>query len=193
VKALRLKLAAGVAVLGVAGVATAAVAHDRSRFDASLTGYEELPTLSTDGNGFFKASLSRGQDEIHYVLSYRGPWDGNATGAPSTVTQTHIHFGARATAPAGNISAFLCSNLNNGPAGTPPCPTVAGTVTGVITPAQVIGPANQGIAAGEFAELVRAMRAGATYANIHTVANPAGEVRGQIATDDDDDHHHGHD
>ena len=50
-KSLRVKLAVGVAVLGVAGVGTAAIAHDRSRFDASLTGYEEIPTLSTQGVG----------------------------------------------------------------------------------------------------------------------------------------------
>jgi CHRD domain-containing protein len=184
VKALRLKLAAGVAVLGVAGVATAAVAHDRSRFDASLTGYEETPTLSTQGHGFFKATISRGKDEIHYVLSYTGPFDANPAGG--TVTQAHIHLGAPAIA--GGVSAFLCTNLGNGPAGTPACPPNAGTVTGTITPAQVVGPAAQGIAPGEFAELVRALRAGAAYANIHTTAKPAGEIRGQISSDDDDRH-----
>ena len=181
---LRLKLAAGVAVLGVAGIGTAAIAHDNSRFDADLTGYEELPTLSTQGSGTFEASLNRGKDEIRYRLTYNGAFDGNATGAPSTVTQAHIHLGARAFS--GGIAAFLCSNLGNGPAGTPACPATDGTVTGVITPAQVVGPANQGIAAGEFAELVRALRAGAAYANVHTQTNPAGEIRGQISNDDDD-------
>ena len=48
-KSLRVKLAAGVAVLGVAGVGTAAVAHDRSRFDAALTGYEEVPDALDGG------------------------------------------------------------------------------------------------------------------------------------------------
>ena len=74
----------------------------------------------------------------------------------------------------GGISAFLCTNLGNGPIGTPTCPLTEGTVTGVITPATVVGPANQGIAAREFDELVRAIRAGATYANIHTTANTGG-------------------
>src|SRR6478735_5036074 len=152
---LRVKLAVGVAVLGVAGVGTAAIAHDRSRFDASLTGYEEIPTLSTQGVGTFDASINRGKDEIRYTLSYRGPFDAGSNGV---VTQAHIHLGARAVN--GNIAAFLCSNLGNGPAGTPACPA-EGTVSGTITPAQVIGPAAQGIAAGEFAELVRALRAGA--------------------------------
>jgi hypothetical protein len=49
----------------------------------------------------------------------------------------------------------------------------------------VIGPTGQGIAPGEFAELVRAIRAGATYANVHTDKHPTGEIRGHIQTDDD--------
>ena len=181
-KSLRIKLAVGVAVLGVAGVGTAAIAHDRSRFDAALTGYEEIPTLSTQGNGFFDASINRGKDEIRYTLSYTGPFDANPAGG--TVTQAHIHLGARAFN--GGISAFLCSNLGNGPAGTPACPETGGTVSGTITPEQVVGPGAQGIAAGEFAELVRALRAGAAYANVHTTTFPGGEIRGQISEGDDD-------
>ena len=181
-QSLRIKLAVGVAVLGVAGVGTAAIAHDRSRLSAGLSGFEEVPTLSTSGVGFFKASINRGQSEIRYTLSYRGPFDANPAGG--TVTQAHIHLGARAVN--GGISAFLCSNLNNGPAGTPPCPA-EGTVSGTITPAQVVGPAAQGIAAMEFGELVRALRAGAAYANVHTTTFAGGEIRGQIGADGDRD------
>ncbi len=178
---LRLKLAAGVAALGVAGIGTAAVAHDNSRFDANLTGYEEVPTLSTSGTGTFKAWINRGKDEIRYTLSYAGPFDANPAGG--TVTQAHIHLGARAFS--GGIIAFLCTNLGNGPAGTPACPAAPATVTGTITPPAVVGPAAQGIAPGEFAELVRALRAGAAYANVHTTTFPAGEIRGQISDDGD--------
>jgi hypothetical protein len=183
----RVKLALGVAVLGAAGIGTAAIAHDRSRFSASLTGYEEIATLSTSANGSFTARLNRGQDELRYTLSYRGPFDANPAGG--TVTQAHIHLGARGTN--GGISAFLCTNQGNGPAGTPPCPA-EGTVTGTITPAQVVGPANQGIQPaqagqpGEFAELVRALRSGVAYANVHTTTFMNGEIRGQISDRDDD-------
>jgi len=184
---LRLKLAAGVAVLGMAGIGTAAIAHDNSRFDANLTGYEEVPTLSTSGTGTFKAWINRGKDEIRYTLSYAGPFDANPAGGK--VTQAHIHLGAPAFS--GGIIAFLCTNLGNGPAGTPACPDAPSTVSGTITPASVVGPANQGIAVGEFGELVRALRAGAAYANVHTTTFPAGEIRGQISDNDDD--HHGRD
>jgi hypothetical protein len=49
------------------------------------------------------------------------------------------------------------------------------------------GAADQGLAAGDFAGLVRAIRSGATYVNVHTDARPAGEIRGQL-----DDRDRGH-
>jgi hypothetical protein len=53
-------------------------------------------------------------------------------------------------------------------------------VTGTLDASGVVGPAGQGIAAGEFAELLHAIRSGVTYANVHTNTWPAGEIRGQI-------------
>jgi hypothetical protein len=44
----------------------------------------------------------------------------------------------------------------------------------------VIGPLGQGVAAGEFAEVLAAIRKGVTYANVHSSRNPGGEIRGQI-------------
>jgi hypothetical protein len=80
---------------------------------------------------------------------------------------------------------FLCTNLGNGPEGTPPCPAAPATVTGTITPDQVTGlAAAQGIEAGEFDEVVKAIRAGKTYVNVHSVKWPGGEIRGQINDDD---------
>ncbi len=69
--------------------------------------------------------------------------------------------------------------------GTPVCPQT-GKVTGTITAANVIGPAGQGIAAGEFAEALRAVRKGVAYANVHSSKYPAGEIRGQIDGGGDD-------
>jgi len=67
----------------------------------------------------------------------------------------------------------------------PACPA-SGKVTGTVTATDVIGPAAQGIAPGEFAEALRALRAGMTYANVHSTKFPGGEIRGQIKDEDDD-------
>ena len=160
-----------VSLLAAVGVAVATGGRD---IREKLTGYEEIPTLSTPANGEFKVRISRFSEKIEYKLSYRG--------FETPVLQAHIHLGARAFN--GGISVFLCSNLPNPPAGTPACPTPAGTVEGTLEPADVIGPAGQGIAAGEFDELVDAIRAGVTYANVHSEARPGGEIRAQLEDDD---------
>jgi hypothetical protein len=180
-QSLRVRLAIGVAVLGVGGVTTAAIAHDRAKFRADLNGYEEVPAVSTDGNGTFRAQIARNADEISYSLTF-----GQLNSAPQ---QAHIHFGQERVN--GGISVWLCGNPSPPsivpPAGTQTCPP-QGTITGTITPANVVGPAGQGIAPGEFAELVRAMRAGVTYANVHSITQPGGEIRGQISDRDGGDH-----
>jgi hypothetical protein len=169
----RIQLAALVAIVAIASVvATTAIAGNGRNAKAVLDGYQELSpasSVSTVGNGEFKAKVR--SEEIQYELRY-GDLEGG------TVLFAHIHFGERATN--GGVSAFLC-----GGGSKPACPTQPATVTGTIVPSDVVGPTSQGIAPGEFDELVRAIRAGATYANVHTTQFPGGEVRGQISEDED--------
>lgn len=161
--------AAAVAALAVGSFALAG--SGTNHFKGDLSGYNEtLVALSTTGTGSFEAKIDEGAQEINYTLSYAD--------LEGTVAQAHIHFGA--SQQTGGISAFFCTNLGNGPAGTQPCPAAPATVTGTIRPADVIGPAGQGITAGEWGELVAAMRAGKTYANVHTSKYPGGEIRVQL-------------
>ena len=100
------------------------------------------------------------------------------------MTQSHIHFGQPSVA--GGISVWLCGNPPlTPPAGTALCPNPGdgAEVTGTLTAANVVGPVGQGIAAGEFAELIRAIRKGDAYANVHSTKFPGGEIRGQIHVD----------
>jgi hypothetical protein len=136
-----------------------------------LSGYAETPlALSSSAGGQFRMQVDSRTQEITWRLSY--------SDFGTTVTQAHIHFGS--PAQTGGISVFLCSNLGNGPAGTQPCPPAPATVSGTITPADVIGPTGQGIAPGEFTELIDAFHAGLTYVNVHSTAFPAGEIRAQL-------------
>jgi len=174
---------AGLAAVAIAATGLSAVAaadgdgeNGRAAFNERLSGYEEDPlVLSTTGTGQFSARIDSGANEISYTLSY--------SALEGTVLQAHIHLGGRAQS--GGISVFFCSNLGNGPAGTQACPPAPASISGTIRAADVIGPAGQGIVSGEFAELVRAMRAGATYVNVHSTLYPGGEIRAQL-----DDHDH---
>jgi hypothetical protein len=163
------------AALAATASGSAAVADDDSlsgrAVHVQLSGYQEDPlTFSTPATGRFLAQVDSRHQTITYWLSY--------SGFESDVQQAHIHFGGRSQS--GGVSVFLCSNLGNGPAGTQACPLRSGTVTGTLTPDSVIGPAAQGIAAGEFDELVAALRAGVTYANVHSMNRPGGEIRAQL-------------
>ena len=86
---------------------------------------------------------------------------------------------------AGGISIWLCGTpALPGPTGTPACGGPRdGTVTGTLTAAGVVGPNAQGIAPGEFAELVAAIKAGVAYANVHSSKFGSGEIRGQLSDD----------
>ena len=159
------------ALLVLATVVTVfAVAEGVRRFKGSLTGYEEVPAVSTVASGDFHATIDDNSNTIQWVLSYR-----DLEGA---VQQAHVHLGQPGVN--GGISVFMCTNLGNGPAGTQPCPAPPATISGTFTAGDVVGPNAQGIAPGEFDELVKAIRAGSTYANVHSTKFPGGEVRSQL-------------
>ena len=150
-----------VAMLCIPNLALAA----SQSFGARLIGGEETPSISTRAGGFFSATLNEAETELEYVLVYFE--------LEGTVSVAHIHFGQPGVA--GGIVAFLC-----GGGGKPACPASGTFLTGTVTAADVRDLAAQGFAAGEFSELVRAMRAGLSYANVHSNLFPAGEIRGQI-------------
>ena len=167
----RMIMAAAV-VLTCAAVAAAIVGG--FRFRGLLHGYNEVPAVSTVATGDFTARISKDESQIDYELTY--------SDLEGSVTQAHIHFGQPGVN--GGISVWLCGNPGPGvtpPAGTQACPPSPATITGTLTAANVVGPAAQGIAAGEFEELVNAIRAGKTYANVHSTKFPGGEVRDQLA------------
>lgn len=150
-----------------------------------LTGYEEVPSVSTTGNGRFSARINNDESEIQWELSY--------SDLEGAVQQAHIHFAQAGVN--GGISVFLCTNLGNGPAGTQPCPAPPATISGTIVAADVspnipatLDARNQGLGTGEIDELIAAIRAGSTYVNVHSTFRPTGEIRSQI--DGNNSHNH---
>src|SRR4029077_17886190 len=116
-----------------------------------------------------------------------------------TVTQAHIHFGK--ARDSGGIMVFFCTNLTP-PVGAPTpakCPlnsTDPAGLTGTFMKDDVVAIQGQNVNAMDFDALADALNSNTAYANIHTTALPAGEIRGQVHRDrrdrdhDHDDHHH---
>ena len=173
-------------VAGVAALATlfaAPVFAQKTTFTTNLVGYQETPlTINSTGSGEFMAKISKDGSSIDYQLTYRD--------LPTAITQSHIHFGRPALT--GGVVLFLCTNLGNAPASVPTpqlCPPSPATITGTLTAADVVAVPGQSIDAGTagFAEMVKAIRAGAAYANAHTTGHPSGEIRGALGHVDDEE------
>lgn len=164
-------------VISVAALALG-VTQGLRNFNEFLVGFEEVPAVSTSGHGEFRAQVDATNKAITYSLNY--------SDLEGAVQQAHIHLGQAGVN--GGISVFLCSNLGNGPNGTQPCPPSPATISGTITAADVspnipatAAARTQGLNTGEFGELLKAIRAGATYVNVHSTTWPGGEIRKQIA------------
>lgn len=165
----------------VSALAAVAAEKEKNHLRATLVGIEETPqTIITNATGNFTATLND-DSSFTFTLSYKN--------LSTPVVQAHIHIGATKTT--GGVAIFFC-----GPAGSPAhqtCPndaTNSGTVTATVAAADVIGPTAQGVTAGDFADVVRAIASGVTYVNVHTTSHPGGEIRGRVrqrGNDEDDE------
>ncbi len=174
-----------VLLVGVAGAKDKGKAKNPGTLiRADLIGVREVPAVSTVASGQFKATIVN-EAAIEYDLSF--------SGLESTVTQAHIHIGQKFVA--GGITLWLCqTGTNKDPTNlAPQCPQ-SGTVHGLLTEKNIVGPTAQGIAGGatggtvaEFAEILKLIRSVLTYANVHSTVSPSGEIRGQIKVNGQDD------
>lgn len=144
---------------------------------ASLRGFNEVPAIFSAGSGSFVATINEERTEIVYTLKYKD--------LQEDATQAHIHFGNVGTN--GGIVLYLCSNLGTGPAGTPSCPDREGEVSGTLDIDSVVSQTPQGIddTPKVLRNVIKSIRAGVTYVNVHSVRFPGGEIRGQVKLAED--------
>jgi hypothetical protein len=153
-----------IAVLAASLLAAPATHSQTERFSASLSGAEEVPPINTAGSGAFEMTIQQGT--ITFSLTF--------SDLSSPLGVAHLHFAP--TKVSGGVTIFLC-----GGGGQPDCPAAtSGTITGTITAANVTGPSAQGIAPGDLDSALAAVRAGLSYANMHTTNFGGGEIRGQV-------------
>ena len=155
--------------------------HDQDKktereFRAELKGRNESPLTLSAGQGTLELTVNEADTSVHFVLEY--------SGLLTPVAAAHIHVGQPNIN--GGVTVFFCGTV---PAGFParlPCPP-SGTVTGDFTAADVIGLTTQQLEVNNLPKLLAAIRAGKTYANVHTMTSPGGEIRGQIHDEKDKD------
>ena len=145
--------------------------HGGPQFEARLRGSNEVPPVSTNTTGKADFEFNRGKTELHFDLSVENG---------QRVQQAHIHC-----APAGQngpIIIFLAGFHDKGW-------DVDGNWIGdaTATDANITNTA----CGSTLAQIAEAMADGRTYANVHTVAHPAGETRGQIQSDGEGNDHGG--
>ena len=135
-----------------APAATLAVDPLTPAFGGPLDGAQEVPAIVTGATGEGTLVISADNTTIWYVIDY--------SGLSGPVVAAHIHVGAAGVG--GGVILPL----------TPSASPMVGTLTaadfmssGAIT---------------TFAEALAALKTGGTYFNLHTAANPGGEIRGQI-------------
>jgi hypothetical protein len=148
--------------LTVAVVITETIGGARN-FRAHLSGEEEVPPVDSKSRG---VAIFKGVDsqELEFQL---------VVANISNVTQAHIHCGSAGVN--GPVVVFLYDDqaaFRNHL-----------LIREVLTELDVIPtpPSTEcpnGVA--DFADLIAKMRSGETYVNVHTEANPGGEIRGQI-------------
>lgn len=169
-----LAVAAMLLILVSLGERAAADQGHGRRLSAALQAEQEVPAVSSGARGVITLDIDEQGQMIAYELSY--------SGLQTDVAQAHIHIAQPGVN--GGIVLWLCEGTSQSPLETtPPCPQ-DGSVSGILTAADVLGiggaNAGQQVSAGEFAEVVALIRKGLAYANVHTAASPGGEIRGQL-------------
>lgn len=174
-----------VALMAMAVVVTFTVRADEDdviRFRTRLTGFGEVPPKLVNGSGTFSGKLSADGHSISWTLTW--------TGLTGPAQVAHIHFGQPQNT--GTPVVFFCGGPT-GPNARPACPdgpNHSGSISGTWMAADVVAVPSQNVSAGDFAGLVKILRAHLGYANIHTALFGGGEIRGQVSVrlgDEDED------
>ena len=126
-------------------------------FVAPLDGGQENPPVDTNATGVAKFQLSKNGLSLGFKLIVANIED---------VVASHIHCGV--VGVDGPVGVTLFSDVPTSPNGT----LAEGTITAPN--------AGNGCGWADLNAVVAAMESGDTYVNVHTSANPGGEIRGQI-------------
>jgi hypothetical protein len=140
-----------IAALALAAAMTACTSPMTNTYKTTLAGANEVPAVTSTGTGTVTATL----DINTKVLTVTGSYE--KLSGPVVAPGAHIHGPADTTKTAGVLFALTYTESTT----TPGTGALAGTFT--LTDAQITE-----------------LNGGLYYVNLHTTANPGGEIRGQL-------------
>ena len=153
------------ALLGIVlvGLASGSAWAQSREMLAKLTGGEEAPTAVNSGAfGTATVNVDAGSGEITYTIRV---WN-----LPTGVVAAHFHVGAEKTPGPVIIDIPVPSNSSND-----------FTITGTTNVSNFVARPDQGIRSAN--DALQAILGENTYINVHSQANPGGEIRGQVKLD----------
>lgn len=152
----RLSLAlAGLFIL----VASSQAQAQTINFTAALSGANENPAVNTGSVGTGTVSLNLATQVVTYRI--------DVYNMPVGTTASHFHVGAQGTNGPVVVNFTVLANISNDYA-----------ITGTASAADLTQRAAQGINSWE--DFIQALLLGNIYMNVHSTANPGGEIRGQV-------------
>jgi hypothetical protein len=128
-------------------------------FTAALSGGNEVPGVSTGSVGVGTVSVNLATQVVTYRI--------DVYNMPVGTTASHFHVGAPGVAGPVVVNFTVAANISNDYA-------ISGTASAADLTAR---PAN-GINSWE--DFIQALQLGNVYMNVHSTANPGGEIRGQV-------------
>jgi hypothetical protein len=160
-----------VSLLALLVLSSTAYGEEARSFEAELTGAQEVPAVTTETEGEITVRFNRERTEAKFRLIVE---DGVA------VTMAHFHC-----APAGVNGPVIAFLFGNVPGGFDVDGRLAKfTLTNAnITAITANCVPTIGRQITNLADLSQAMQEGLIYTNVHTVAHPGGEIRGQLKVD----------
>jgi len=128
-------------------------------FTAALNGGNEVPGVSTGSVGTGTVSVNLATQVVTYRI--------DVYNMPVGTTASHFHVGAAGVAGPVVVNFTVAANISNDFA-----------ITGTASAADLTVRAANGINSWE--DFIQALLLGNVYMNVHSTANPGGEIRGQV-------------
>jgi len=148
-----------IALVTIVCSASIGYSAEKGSFTAKLSGGEAVPRVTSQSTGKAEFTLSKDGKELTYKLTVADI---------ENVTAAHIHLGKKGKEGPPLAGLFAGPKKDGKFSGV--------LAEGVLTEKDLLG----SVKGKPLTELVKLIKSGSTYVNVHTDKYPGGEVRGQI-------------